>query len=40
LHQAWVLGIADMYTFDHMRESPSVELMELLQAKGMEAHHS
>ena len=35
-----VLGIAYKKNVDDMRESPSVELMELLHAKGAEVHYS
>ena len=35
-----VLGIAYKKNVDDMRESPSVELMELFQAKGADVHFS
>lgn len=35
-----VLGIAYKKNVDDMRESPSVEIMELIQAKGAETHYS
>jgi len=35
-----VLGIAYKKNIDDMRESPSVELMELFQAKGADVHYS
>lgn len=35
-----VLGIAYKKNVDDMRESPSVEIMELIQAKGAEIHYS
>jgi UDP-N-acetyl-D-glucosamine dehydrogenase len=35
-----MLGIAYKKNVDDMRESPSVELMELFQAKGADVHYS
>ena len=35
-----VLGIAYKKNVDDMRESPSVEIMELLEAKGVDVHYS
>ena len=35
-----VLGIAYKKNIDDMRESPSVEVMELLRSKGAEVHYS
>jgi UDP-N-acetyl-D-glucosamine dehydrogenase len=35
-----VLGIAYKKNVDDMRESPSVEIMELIRAKGAEVHYS